>query len=96
MVSIYRQREMMLFVDPKYQFLTIYHQAEEAFIYFITVRIIFQGERTKIVSEYFVDFSFFFVRTGIVKQLFNFFVTGFCKKKLVRAYIDQLKVFQNI
>ena len=45
----------------------IYQQAEKGFIYFIT--LIPQGERTKIVPAYFVDF-FFVSRYGIVNQPF--------------------------
>ena len=70
----------------------IYQQAEKGFIYFITLRIISESERTSIVPGYFVDF-FCVSRHGIVNQPFIYPSLASSAKSLFRFSLTNLNLF---
>ena len=73
-------------------YLPIYPPAGKGFIYFITLRIISQGERMQIVPVYLVDFPCFFVRNY---QPCRFFVSpslASARSQCSFVFYDRLKV----
>ena len=67
----------------------MYQQAGEGFIYFVTLRIISQDERTSFLHILWI-FSCFSV--GNCQPVSYLSVTGFCKK-IFLVFLDQLKVY---